>query len=166
MRRTAFAPACSYLGFGLMAGRAAVLAWEETRAANPCIPNDQKGSYEYAGVTYQLAGQASGASFEACSKVVNLVLKLEADCGAPKVRLPMISSCFGCQSAVCWAFVERQIQFLIFQSGLFNVGAVSNCFLNLSADHTACLHGSFWCIHPCRCAGGLPLESPVCLFMP
>lgn len=30
----------SYLGYGLMAGRAAVLAWEEARAANPCIPTD------------------------------------------------------------------------------------------------------------------------------
>ena len=31
---------CSYLGYGLMAGRAAVLAWEEARAANPCVPTD------------------------------------------------------------------------------------------------------------------------------
>ena len=30
--------ACSYLGFGLMAGRAAVLSHEEVVNANPCIP--------------------------------------------------------------------------------------------------------------------------------
>ncbi|KAK9791621.1 hypothetical protein WJX73_002786 [Symbiochloris irregularis] len=73
----------SYLGFGLMAGRAAVLDWEDTRAANPCIPNDHAGTYEYGGKTYQLAGSSSGAAFDACSKVVKLVLKLDADCGAP-----------------------------------------------------------------------------------
>lgn len=36
--------ACSYLGYGLMAGRAAVLAWEEARAANPCVPTDHSVS--------------------------------------------------------------------------------------------------------------------------
>ena len=35
---------CSYLGYGLMAGRAAVLAWEEARAANPCVPTDHSVS--------------------------------------------------------------------------------------------------------------------------
>lgn len=35
---------CSYLGYGLMAGRAAVLAWEEARKANPCVPTDHSVS--------------------------------------------------------------------------------------------------------------------------
>jgi len=78
--------ACSYLGFGLMAGRAAVLAFEETRAANPCIPADHSGSYEYAGAVHELTSHPDGASFAACSKLVAMVLKLDADCGAPRVR--------------------------------------------------------------------------------
>lgn len=76
---------CSYLGFGLMAGRAAVLAWEETKEANPCIPLDHTGVYEYAGLSYSLFATPSGASFESCSKLVSLVLNQDADCGAPKV---------------------------------------------------------------------------------
>ena len=35
---------CSYLGYGLMAGRAAVLAWEEARKSNPCVPTDHSVS--------------------------------------------------------------------------------------------------------------------------
>ena len=69
-----------------MAGRAEVLAWEETKAANPCIPIDHAGTYDYAGVTYDLMPSAKGSTFDACAKVVNMVLKLDADCGAPKVR--------------------------------------------------------------------------------
>ena len=76
---------CSYLGFGLMAGRAAVLAWEETKAANPCIPADHSGTYEYSGLSYDLISTPSGASFDSCSKLVTTVLKQDADCGAPAV---------------------------------------------------------------------------------
>ena len=77
----------SYLGFGLMAGRAAVLAWEETKAANPCVPSQHSGTYEYGGVAYTLAAHPSGASFESCARLVSLVLQQDADCGAPKVRV-------------------------------------------------------------------------------
>lgn len=73
----------SYLGFGLMAGRAAVLAWEETKQANPCVPSDHTGIYQYGGLSYNLVASPSGASFESCSKLVTLVLKQDADCGAP-----------------------------------------------------------------------------------
>lgn len=82
-----------------MAGRAAVLAWEETREANPCIPRDHTGVYEYGGLSYDLASAPSGASFEACSKLVTLVLKQDADCGAPvvshesKVSKPSLACC-------------------------------------------------------------------------
>ena len=39
---------CSYLGYGLMAGRAAVLG-EERFDANPCVPTGFTGTYEYGG---------------------------------------------------------------------------------------------------------------------
>jgi len=68
-----------------MAGRAAVLAWEETKQANPCVPSDHTGNYEYGGLSYDLVAAPSGASFESCSKLVTLVLKQDADCGAPVV---------------------------------------------------------------------------------
>ena len=87
--------ACSYLGFGLMAGRAAVLAWEETRAANPCVPTDHKGTYEYGGTTYELAPHQAGPSFDQCAKVVHLVLKLDMDCGAPHVSFLALQACSG-----------------------------------------------------------------------
>ena len=82
-----FSP-CSYLGFGLMAGRAAVLAWEETKQANPCIPSDHTGVYEYGGLSYDLVAAPSGASFETCGKLVTMVLKQDLDCGAPAVSPP------------------------------------------------------------------------------
>jgi hypothetical protein len=76
----------SYLGYGLMAGRAAVLSWEQARAANPCVLADHQGTYEYGGIKYDLVPHPAGAGFAACSKLVKLVLRQELDCGAPKVR--------------------------------------------------------------------------------
>lgn len=63
-----------------------MLAWEETKQANPCIPSDHTGIYEYGGLSYDLVAAPSGASFEACGKLVTLVLKQDLDCGAPAVR--------------------------------------------------------------------------------
>ena len=74
----------SYLGFGLMAGRAAVLAWEEAKSANPCVPVDHTGTYEYGGTTYNLVPLQAGPTFEACTKLVHLVMKLDMECGAPQ----------------------------------------------------------------------------------
>ena len=76
---------CSYLGFGLMAGRAAVLAWEESRSQNPCVPRDHTGTYEYGGVALPLAAHPDGPSFDTCSRLVQVVLHEDQDCGAPKV---------------------------------------------------------------------------------
>ena len=79
-------PPRSYLGFGLMAGRAAVLAWEEAKAANPCVLADHQGTYEYGGMKYELQSHPAGSGFEACSKLVRLVLRQDLACGAPQVR--------------------------------------------------------------------------------
>lgn len=69
-----------------MAGRAAVLAWEEAKAANPCILADHQGSYEYGGMAYELVSHPAGASFDACSRLVKMVLRQNQECGAPQVR--------------------------------------------------------------------------------
>lgn len=44
---------CSYLGYGLMAGRAAVLS-EEAEEGHPCVPTGHSGTFEYAGKTMQM----------------------------------------------------------------------------------------------------------------
>ncbi|KAK9843238.1 hypothetical protein WJX74_009079 [Apatococcus lobatus] len=74
----------SYLGFGLMAGRAAVLSHEEVVNANPCIPTGHSGTYEYGKVSHQLQAHPDGATFEGCSKLVDLVLRQKEPCGAPQ----------------------------------------------------------------------------------
>ena len=71
-----------------MAGRAAVLAWEEAKAANPCILADHQGHYEYGGMQYDLVSHPAGASFQACSTLVQLVLRQNLECGAPQVGAP------------------------------------------------------------------------------
>jgi hypothetical protein len=50
----------SYLGFGLMAARAATLDWEATAAANPCVPLDHIGSFEYGNKQHELHATKQG----------------------------------------------------------------------------------------------------------
>lgn len=76
----------SYLGYGLMAGRAAVLAWEEARGANPCIPTDHSGVFEYGGQKYDLIPHPEGASAATCARLVKLVLKQNEPCGAEQTE--------------------------------------------------------------------------------
>ncbi|KAI7844404.1 hypothetical protein COHA_001998 [Chlorella ohadii] len=79
----------SYLGYGLMAGRAAVLSEEETEAnaqGHPCVPVGHQGTYEYAGKTMQMRPHAEGASHERCERVVLSALKHQAECGAPQLQ--------------------------------------------------------------------------------
>ena len=45
-----------------------------------------QGVYEYGGMTYELVSHPSGASFEACSKLVKMVLRQSLECGAPQAR--------------------------------------------------------------------------------
>ncbi len=92
---------CSYLGFGLMAGRAAVLSWEEARAANPCVLADHKGAYEYGGMKYELVAHPSGPTFDACSKLVKLVLRQNLECGAPQVRAGFPYPCMSLAPCPC-----------------------------------------------------------------
>ncbi len=78
---------CSYLGFGLMAARAAVLQWAEAANANPCVPVDASGSYTYAGKEHKMLATTSGASVDACTKLVSQVMGIGGDCGVPKPQL-------------------------------------------------------------------------------
>lgn len=55
-------PLRSYLGFGLMAARAATLDWEETAAANPCVPLDHTGSFDYGNKRHELRAAKQGCA--------------------------------------------------------------------------------------------------------
>ena len=81
----------SYLGFGLMAARAAVLEWAEAANANPCVPVDASGSYTYAGKEHKMLATKTGASVDACTKLVSQVMGIGGDCGVPKPQL--VSQC-------------------------------------------------------------------------
>lgn len=59
-------PLSSYLGYGLMAGRAAVLSEEEAEAngeGHPCVPLGHQGTYEYAGKTMQMRPHSVGVEW-------------------------------------------------------------------------------------------------------
>jgi apyrase len=77
----------SYLGYGMMAGRAAVLS-ESTagRDSHPCVPKGFSGKYEYAGATMDMVGGSSSADRDACSAIVLSAMKHQAECGAPQLH--------------------------------------------------------------------------------
>ena len=64
-----------------------MLAFEEAKAANPCVLGDHQGSYEYGGMKYELVAHPAGASFDSCSKLVKMVLRQNLECGAPQVSI-------------------------------------------------------------------------------
>lgn len=53
----------SYLGFGLMAGRAAILQLETARDAHPCVPKDHSGTRAFACVALCIAFVVSPGAF-------------------------------------------------------------------------------------------------------
>ena len=78
---------CSYLGFGLMAARAAVLQWAATASANPCVPADGGGIFKYGGEEHKLVSHPDGSTFSTCAKLVNLVMGIGSECGVAKSQL-------------------------------------------------------------------------------
>ncbi|KAK2077283.1 hypothetical protein QBZ16_004917 [Prototheca wickerhamii] len=76
----------SYLGYGLMAGRAGILAvGPKDGQAHPCLPAAYKGEYQYAGVTYPLVG-GEAESPDGCARVVKESLNVAAQCSAPQFQ--------------------------------------------------------------------------------
>lgn len=78
---------CSYLGFGLMAARAAVLQWADTANANPCVAADGGGLFKYGGKEHKLVSHPDGSTFGTCAKLVNLVMGIGSECGVAKSQL-------------------------------------------------------------------------------
>lgn len=71
----------SYLGFGLMAGRAAVIAQKSD--AHPCFSSGFSNTYKYASKDYTVKAGTLG-NFNDCQNVSLKALDLGKDCGAPK----------------------------------------------------------------------------------
>jgi apyrase len=71
----------SYLGYGLMQGRGAIL---RMHAGSSCLPAGVSGVYKsgYGGGEVQLVAGAGGGDAGACRKVVTGALKVGSACGA------------------------------------------------------------------------------------
>ncbi|GAX84844.1 hypothetical protein CEUSTIGMA_g12265.t1 [Chlamydomonas eustigma] len=72
----------SYLGYGLMAGRAKVIEAFKKKEGHPCFVNNYSGAYKYAGKDYNV--EAAALQFEACSSTGTEALDTKAECGAVK----------------------------------------------------------------------------------
>ena len=72
----------SYLGHGLMAGRAGVFESGSRRGAvSPCLPSGFSGEYLYAGKAHTVEGPSTQGGAEACAADVRLSLRQDAACG-------------------------------------------------------------------------------------
>jgi hypothetical protein len=135
----------SYLGFGLMAGRAAVLAWEEAKAANPCVLADHQGAYEYGGMKYELQSHPAGAGFETCSKLVRMVLRQDLECGAPQVRFPVLPAWCECSHSRGHDSIPKEPQETL--KGEVFRGRRDGDLTRTKLWHGACMHS--------RCTGAV-----------
>lgn len=78
----------SYLGYGLMAARAAVIATDEPTApqlGHACIHAKHNTTYVYAGVEHAVVGSES-AGEEPCRAAVRTALRESETCGAPQLH--------------------------------------------------------------------------------
>lgn len=69
----------SYLGYGLMAARAAVLDAGD-KEAHPCLPEGDFPAYAYAGKSYTASAAEAGPNFDSCSSTVLTALNKDAEC--------------------------------------------------------------------------------------
>mmetsp|Transcript_22042 Transcript_22042/g.42801 ORF Transcript_22042/g.42801 Transcript_22042/m.42801 type:complete len:449 (-) Transcript_22042:168-1514(-) len=70
----------SFLGYGLMAGRLAVL--EQEGAAADCIPHGAHGTYKYNKEEVDASGSPSGSDFARCHLAAVKALNIDKPCGA------------------------------------------------------------------------------------
>ena len=85
-----------------------MLEWADTANANPCVPSDASGSYTYAGKEHKMLATKTGASMEACSKLVSLVMGIGGDCGVPKSQL--VRSCRSSKAYEDWVLLPSRLQ--------------------------------------------------------
>mmetsp|Transcript_32932 Transcript_32932/g.78154 ORF Transcript_32932/g.78154 Transcript_32932/m.78154 type:complete len:449 (+) Transcript_32932:117-1463(+) len=70
----------SQLGYGIMAGRAAVLEKAQDDG-HYCLPHGFSGTYSYGGKELTAKHHAAGSSFDSCADVVTSALKVDEPCG-------------------------------------------------------------------------------------
>ncbi|MCO5614633.1 hypothetical protein L7F22_068917 [Adiantum nelumboides] len=70
----------SYLGYGLLAGRAEVLKLTNKSKSSPCVARGFEGTYVYDSVTYKAVGPARGANFSKCQGLILKALDISATC--------------------------------------------------------------------------------------
>lgn len=73
----------SYLGFGLMAARAAVLDAAAEADGHPCVIPGVNTSYKYAGTLHEVKGRSGtvDGAFDVCSATVQHALHKDKECG-------------------------------------------------------------------------------------
>lgn len=79
----------SYLGYGLMAGRAAVLEVDPNGPdddTHPCVPQGFRGEYEYGGKSFQAVGHSKGSHHDQCAATVLSAMRHQEKCGAPQLQ--------------------------------------------------------------------------------
>ena len=77
----------SYLGYGLMAARAAVLEIDPNGPeddSHPCIHEGFKGKYKYGDNELIAEGHDQGAQHDQCMATILTALRKDEDCGAPQ----------------------------------------------------------------------------------
>ena len=77
----------SYLGYGLMAARAAVLEIDPNGPdddSHPCIHEGYKGKYTYGSEEFVAQGHSDGAQYDQCMATVLSALQKDESCGAPQ----------------------------------------------------------------------------------
>lgn len=74
----------SYLGYGLMAGRAKVLEAHAAGTPHACVPSGSASKYVYAGKDYTFVAEKV-ASFSGCETDAVTALDLAKPCSAPQV---------------------------------------------------------------------------------
>jgi len=72
----------SFLGYGLMAGRLAVL--KQNGAAADCIPQGAHGTYKYNKEEVDASGSTAGSDFSRCHAAAVKALNVDKPCGAQK----------------------------------------------------------------------------------
>lgn len=74
----------SYLGYGLMAGRAKLIDAGEKGKPHSCIHEGAAGTYAYAGKEYTFSGGET--DFDACAEIGGSALQANLTCGTKPVR--------------------------------------------------------------------------------
>ena len=155
----------SFLGYGLLAARMAVLK-ATADAPGACLPSGFKGAYQYGDASLAVAGRGT-ASFGSCRNAVKAALKQDKPCDddiAPAVECPVDGQWVGGLSkllaqspqAKVWVgacdFIEAPVEYsLHLQLGLLmHCYFLTPCHFLAASSHVIFLRKNqvYWCWDP------------------